>query len=165
MEKPLLILKPSIPNALIPIFLRYLFLSLIPALILYGLIISLKIFNFVDFPNKKIIYWLVILLFIILIMLLFIRVIILTSTKYYFFKTNVLSEFRLIIIRRHSVPYNQIVNIKTNISLWDRFCKAGDIILHTAEDTDPDLTLSYIKDPEKIEKSIYHAIYSYKKYT
>jgi len=108
---------------------------------------------------KQIIYPLIIALFVILIISLLIKIVILSSTKYYFFNNHITSEFKLIIIKRHSVPYHQIVNIRTDISLWDRFCKAGDIVLHTAEDKDPDLVLNYIKDPEKIERAIYNMIY------
>jgi len=163
MEKPLLTLKPSIINALTPIFLKYLFLSFILTLILYGIIILIKALNILELSNKKIFLRLAVFLFIFSIAPMLFRIIILISTKYYFFETNLLSEFKFIIIRRHSVPYHQIVNIETKISLWDRFCKAGDIVLHTAEDnTIPDLVLSYMKDPEKIEKSIYHMIHSHR---
>ncbi|MBR9676250.1 PH domain-containing protein [Candidatus Woesearchaeota archaeon] len=86
------------------------------------------------------------------------KFVILYNIKYHFFKTHVLSEFKLLKIDRKSIPYSQVVNITTNISLWDRLCKAGDIILHTADDEAPNLTLYYIDDPVKVEQFIYGMI-------
>jgi|TARA_Y100000310_G_C20284967_1_gene624423 hypothetical protein len=69
-----------------------------------------------------------------------------------------MKEFEFFIIRTQSVPYTQIVNITTDISIWDRITKSGDIILHTAEDKAPDVVLSYILYPDKVEKSIYRMV-------
>lgn len=162
MEKPLLVLKPSIINAIIPVSFKYLFRSFFFTLALYSTLILIKIFGFIEISARQLFRRSLAVLFIIWIVSLLIKMILLNSTKYYFFNSHILSEFKLIIIKRHSAPYSQIVEIKTNISLWDRLCKAGDIVLHTAEDKNPNLVLSYIKNPQKIEEAIYNLVYSKK---
>ena len=69
-----------------------------------------------------------------------------------------MKEFEFFIIRTKSAHYSHIVNITTDITIWDRITNCGDVILHTAEDKAPDVVLSFIENPEKIEKSIYRLI-------
>lgn len=159
MEKPLLVLKPNIVNALFPLFLRNFFYSFIIVIFLFGLSFVLKQSHIIDYPTRKIIFWLIFFLIAMLIIPLLFKLISLYYTKYYFFKSHVTSEFKFIRIKRYSVPYHQIVNITTRISLWDRICKAGDITLHTAEDKSADLVLYYIKNPMKIESGLYKMIH------
>lgn len=158
MEKPLLKLRPSYMNALGPIILKNLFYYSMILGILFGLTYALLIINIIKLPINIIIIFYLILLLVLSFGTIFIRLIILSNTTYYFFRTHVLHEFRFIRINRKSVPYNQIVNVSTQITLWDRLCKAGDLIIHTAEDKSPDLHLYYVKNPESVEKNIYHMI-------
>ena len=79
-------------------------------------------------------------------------------TTYYFHDDHVISEIKFLSIKRHSLPYSKITNITSNISIWDRICNAGDLVLYTAEDKAPDLKLKHIADPEKIEKHIFSLI-------
>jgi len=161
MEKPLAILKPSLINALAAIFIRNIFYSFIIILVLYGVSILLETFNILDPINK--VFWVIIILLLVLIVPLLIQTVILHNTLYYFFRTHVSRELKFFVVKKHSVPYSQIVNITIDISIWDRICKAGDITLHTAEDKTPDLVLHYIKEPEKIEKHIYAMMHRIKK--
>ena len=163
MEKPLLILKPSLVNAILPTFLRNLFYAFILVLILFGIAIVLETFNIVDYPNK--VLWLLGLLLVISIGSVLVKIINLFNTSYYFFKTHVSREFEFFTVKKQSAPYSQIVNISVDISIWDRVCNAGDITLHTAEDVAPDLILHFIKEPEKIERGIYNLIHRVKKPT
>lgn len=148
MEKALLNLKPNLVNALIPVVLRNLLWALVVSFVLF-IFLSLKI--------------VIIVLFVIFLVPLAIQIILLSSTTYHFFKTRVVSEFKFVMIKRTSVHYNNIVRIATNISIWDRMCKAGDITLHTAEDRTPDLVLKFIDKPRKVENIINGLIRKYKK--
>jgi hypothetical protein len=111
--------------------------------------------------NSKIIYFFVF-WFVFSLSPIIIKIIILANTTYSFFDNHLLREFKLFKIKRHSLPYLQITNISVKVSLWDRFCKAGNIILYTAEDVGPNLVLHYIKEPGKIEEKIYELVNKYK---
>jgi len=155
MNKPLLVLKSSLLNALLPMLIKILSFSLIPVIILFGVAMLLKAFNVINYSTKYIIVILIILLFAISLIPMIIRSIILKNTSYYFFTNHVLSEFKFIKIHRVSVPYNQIANMTTSMSLWDRMCKTGNIIIHTSDESAPNLVLYYMRKPAKIEDKIY----------
>lgn len=157
MQKPLLVLKPSIVNALFPIFIKYLFRSFIFTAVVYGILFVLS--ERLNLTMSQILPWLAAFMLALAILPLLARTVVLRNTRYYFYPTYVVSEFKLIRLVRHSAPYNQIANIKTHASLWDRMSGAGDIILHTSENRTPDLVLSYIKNPEKIESSLYSLLH------
>jgi len=154
-EKPLSVLKPNAVNALAPMFLRNLFYFLIVSSIFYGFYWVIRFFSDLEFSIRQIILASLILSLLIVFLPLLIRIIILYNTSYYFYKTYLMKEFELFIIRTKSAPYSQIVNITSDISIWDRITNCGDVILHTAEDKTPDIVLSYIENPEKIEKNLY----------
>ena len=159
MDKPLLVLKPGVVNALLPTLVKNLFIIGI----LSGVYFLLGSIELINKSSTNMLFGLLCILLVYFTLRLVIKLIILYNTKYFFFQTNVVREFELVIVRRHSTPYNQIVNITSHVSLWDRLCKAGDITLHTAEDRLPDLVLHYIDDPEKIEKDLYELIQKSKK--
>jgi hypothetical protein len=162
MERPIAILKPSIVNALVPIFIKN--LVVLSAL----LFAAYAILQFLDHP----IYttwtileyqihtaWLILVsILVIAILPLTVNILILHFTKYYFFRDRAISEFKFVIIKTHAVIYNRIADVKVKISLWDRLCKAGDVTLHTAENDVPDLTLKYIKNPRKVEQAVFNLI-------
>ncbi|MBT3720210.1 PH domain-containing protein [archaeon] len=154
MNKPLLSLKPSFFNALIPMFVKNLIYSGIITVVLYGLSFVLEFLNILN-PISNKIFLAIVILVALAVLPLIISVIILANSNYYFYKTHVESEFEFFIIKKHSTPYNQITNISTDISIWDRICRAGDITLYTAEDNVKNLTLKYIENPQKIEQEIY----------
>ena len=150
MERPLAVLKPNLVNALIPIFVRNFVASIV---IVFALFAVLQIMEY-----SLDIMWLIIILILISTLPLTINIFILYFTTYYFFSDRVISQFKFIKIDKHSALYHKIVNIRVDISIWDRICKAGDIVIHTAENRAADLTLKYIKNPEKVEKGIYDLI-------
>jgi len=160
MEKPILVLKPSIPNGLIPIFLKHLFYSLIVGLVLFLVSYVLKWVGVIDFPTSL---WIFLIWLAVLLLPTGLHLIRLANIKYYFFRTHVEYEYRLITIKKQSVPYSQIADITVKISLWDRLTNAGNITLHTAEERAPSLVLFYIRDPEKVEKVIYKMLYGKRK--
>ena len=89
------------------------------------------------------------------------KLLMLRFTKYYFYKTHVVSVFKFIKVKRSSLPYTQITNIKIHVSFWDRICGAGKIALNTAERESSGLMLYYIKDPYKLEKMLHSLIHKY----
>ncbi len=158
-EKPLLVLRPHVFNAILPMLMKNLIYSVIINMGLFGI---LYIAEYVGYKTGilqygVLVFYLMIAISTIIMALipLACRIIILLNTTYIFYKGHLIKEFELIVIRTSSVPYNQIVDISINISLWDRICRAGDMTIHTAEDRAPDLKLMYIKNPEKIQHLIY----------
>jgi len=156
MEKPLLILKPSIINALVPTIIKNAVYSLVIVVVLYGVAMLFELGGYM-LPNA--IFLLIVLWVVLIVGSVAFKIIGLLATNYYFFRHHVQREYKLFVLKIHSIPYNQITNISTHISVWDRICRAGDIILYTAEDVGPNLILHYIKDPAKIERNIYDALH------
>ncbi|MBN2102121.1 MAG: PH domain-containing protein [Candidatus Aenigmarchaeota archaeon] len=161
-EKPLLVLRPHIFNAILPMFMRNLIYSII---INFGLFGILYITEYVGYMTGTMQYGILVfyLLFIIstafmAMMPLLWRIVFLLNTTYIFYKKHLVKEFEFIVIRTSSVSYDHIVDITISISLWDRICKSGDMTLHTAENRAPDIKLMYVSKPEKIEHLIYDII-------
>lgn len=153
--KPIVILKPDIVNGMFPLFMTNFFKSLIPVVILYfGYLIVNYFFGF-----ETRIYRLLIFALLLFSMLpITYKIILLYFTRYSFFRDHMTRETHFISITRDSVPYFQITNIEMVISLWDRFCNAGDIIIYTPEQHSNRLVLQYVKDPQKIEGFLYDLI-------
>lgn len=148
-------IKPSAINSLIPELLKNLFRSFIYVTPLFIANHLLKNYNLYPAINLKYFYILFVTFALIPTL---IKAFVLKFTTYYFFDDHITSEFKFITIKRHSVPYNKITNISTDISIWDRITNAGDVILHTAEDSRSDLTLKYINNINELEKEIYKLI-------
>lgn len=162
MEKALFVLKPNLFNAIVPVlFKSFLRASLLGA-VAFGLYWLVTIFGTIDFPMDKAIIFLVLFLLIYPMVPGFFKLLTLYNTKYIFYETHIVSEFELMNVKRHSTPYHQIVNITSKVSIWDRLCHSGDVTMHTAEDTLPDLTLFYIKNPDQIEAKLYDMIHKRK---
>ena len=150
------VLRPSIANALIPLLLKSAFIGFFISLIFYLLLSLLR--NFIPvFDDLKVFFLTSSLFLIILILPVFARLIRLANTTYSFRKDHLVCETKFFFVTRHSVPYSQITNIRSNISVWDRFCNAGDIFIHTS-DSQQDLVLYYLKNPHKVESMIYHLL-------
>ena len=156
MEKPMFIVKPNIINSLVPIFIKETIAAIPISIMVYLIMIILSL------PKAQINFWLILIISSVLLVPLLIRTTILKFTNYIFYRNYVINEFRLIFLKKHSLPYRQITNIRVDVSLWDRICHAGDIVLHTAENKAPDLILKYIKYPEKIERYIYQLMRRYR---
>ena len=158
MEEPLIVLKPNLINALFPVFMKNLGYSVIIVVVLLGITVLLKIMKVIAYAYSVIFFWMLIVLVVIAVIPMVTKLIVLANTHYYFFRTYIISEFEFVNIKRQSLPYHQIVNIGTRMTLWDRLCKAGDITLHTAEDKTPDLILWYIKNPRTVETALYKMV-------
>ena len=166
MEKPELTIKPNILNALLLVFLKYLLKLGLISFILFLLLLLIRTIGFFQIPVSTLIVWFVGLVLLFTLLLLSYRIFILSFTTYYFYRTHLTSEFKFLVKKKFSVSYTQITNVTTDVSVWDRICNAGDIIVHTAENQSSDLTLYYIKDPDKIEHLLYkHAHPSHTKKT
>ena len=155
MEKPLLVLKPSMINALFPILLRSMLLFTIPFFFIYvGLGVIPRSAGLDGlFPSIDILTVLLI-IFCLSLIPTSLQMLVLANTKYYFFEKHALYEFRLFAVKRHSAPYSRVVNIKVDIGIWDRICNTGTLVLHTAENQRPDLAFKHLKDPLGVEKKV-----------
>ena len=156
-KKELLTLRPSLLNALVPELSKNLFYALIVgvALLLLYFILSFFKVSFLPSSFQKVLLLLAAVVAGLTFAPLLAKLIVLRNTFYHFYVDHVISEFKFFVVRRFSVPYSQIVNMVVEISIWDRLCRAGDIALFTAEDKHPDFTLKYIRNPQKIEQSLY----------
>ena len=158
MDRLLFKLKPDVINALFPMFLRNLLVSFVIVLVLYVITQLLVLINVLARTTNLILLWMAGSLVFLAIAPLLFRIVILLNTIYYFYHTHVISEFEFVVVKKYSLPYGMISNITTDVSVWDRMCRSGDITLHTPEDSRPDLVLRYIKKPRKMEKIIYDLI-------
>ncbi len=160
MEKTLLEIKPSITNALFPVFVKnflvILIFSIFAFLIYYFNLIKINL------TNTQVILYLLLINFILANIPLIWKMIKLSRTLYRFTDIGVYKIFNLFAIKEDFTPYNQIVNIDRITSVWDLLCKAGDIILHTTEDNQPDLKIQYVTNPSEIIASINRMILRFK---
>jgi len=163
MEKELMVLKPNILNAIIPVFVKNLGYACILGGVAFGLYWLIFTFGTFDYPINQVLQWFIFFLLIFPAIPAMLRLIVLYNTKYIFFDTYIVSEFEFLRVKRHSTPYHQIVNIISKVSIWDRFCGTGDVTMHTAEDRLPDLTLFYVKNPDIIERKLYEMVRREKK--
>lgn len=157
-RKPILIVKPSIINALLPLFFKNLFFFSILSFGAYFLIniINTLTNNMIYSPNINIV---LIIITILTLLSVSIKFAILKLIKYSFYENIAVKEFKFIIINKRSVIYSRITNITLKVSLWDRLTRAGTITLHTGDDEMPDIIMKYIKNPERIEELIYSLIH------
>jgi len=161
MEKPLLVLKPNLVSAILPLFARS-FAALLPiGITIMILSLLLKFLGFIGNSAKDLIAIVSAGFLAIAFFHMKYKLMMLHFTRYYFYKTHVISIFKFIKVRRDSLPYTQIANIKVNVSFWDRICRCGKIALNTAGKRNAGLRLYYIKNPHKIEKMLHSLIYEY----
>jgi len=161
MEKPLLILKPSLTSAIVPIFAKS-FLKLLPVgIILLIVAYALQFLSIIEASFQSLTMVVSLIFLIVVVFPMKFKLMMLGFTKYYFYKTHVISIFKFIKIKRNSLPYTQITNIKIHISFWDRICRTGKISLSTAERGVPGMILTYIKKPYEIEKMLHSSIHKY----
>ena len=151
-EKAKLTLKPHLTNALIPLFLKNLTYTITITFILLFVTIILEKLNIFTLNNKFL--WTIILIILLTTISIIFKAMTLNSTNYHLYKTHLIKEYKLINIKKEYVPYSQIANITVEISLWDRICNAGDIRIHTSDDS-VDIILNFIENPQEIEKKIY----------
>ena len=158
-ESVILELRPNLVNGFLPVYIGYVAKiskwASIPITI--AVILSLLTINPLN-PGLTLILAGVGILTLALLSLI-VRIIMLGNLKYTFYKDRIEMHQQLFNIRRKSIRYSQITNITAEISVWDRICNAGDIILHSAEETEVgDLELRCIKNPYDIEKKIHELI-------
>lgn len=159
MEKPIFVLKPSIINAIIPMFMKNIVKSLFICLPIFVISLVLSSMGILVLGVDTLVILLIVAVAALSFFPLIFLVAVLHFTTYYFYSNYAVSEFKFIIRKAYSVSYRNVINVSLHMSLWDRLCRAGDIILHTAgESDDPDLTLKYIKEPKKIEQMIYKMV-------
>ena len=161
MPKEPLVLQPRLFNALVPSFLKNLLIIIIIAAIVSVILFVLRFFEILSFTNETFILYSIILIIVLSISSLLIKIMVLTSTKYYFHSDHITKEEKIIKVKKHSIPYNQITDVRTHISFWDRISGAGRINLHTAEEG-VEFALASIQNPEKVESYLHNLISKHK---
>lgn len=157
-DEPVFVLSPDLVNALVPSLIKNFLISLGISILVY------LFFSLLTFISKAKVYGGALISTIIVVFLIFliipflINMFILKFTKYEFYSSNIVKQFKFIMIKKHAIIYDKILEVKLDISIWDRLTKAGDIQLVSADDSSPNLVLKYIKEPEKVEKNIYQLI-------
>ncbi|MFP4567305.1 MAG: PH domain-containing protein [Candidatus Woesearchaeota archaeon] len=155
-RKPLLVVRPSLVNALFPLFFKNFFGFGIVIFCIYFLLSFVNMFFDIFVPSVWFVFFAIVILTLLSIS---IKLFILRVSKYVFYDSSAIKDFKFIIVRRRSVVYSRITNITLRVSLWDRITRAGNITLHTGDDEVPDMILKYIKNPERIENMIYSLVH------
>lgn len=156
MEEAVLTLEPNLKVGLLPIIASNFSYSIIISSSIYLMLYLFDRFDVISISNKFL-YGIIFFLALFIIPIL-VNVIILSRTTYLFYDTHLSKEFRLLGIKKHSIPYNQIRNIVTNVNIWNRLSSAGRIEIHSANDKENMMILNYINNPEEIEEKIYSII-------
>lgn len=112
--------KPKIIVALLPTFLRNILYAIPFTIVLFGIYYIIDIFANFELQNEVILFGIITFILIISILPLIAKIVIMTSTRYLFYKTHVVSEIRLIKVKRQSMPYHQIINLSVHVILWNR---------------------------------------------
>ena len=156
MEKPLYAMKPSIINAVVPNAARNILISAIIALPgaslwflvrkslpwTFGQAFALVFIAFAVVLNLKELW----------------NAVCIWNTTYYFYRNHLVHEFELFKEERISILYEKINNVKSNLSLWDRMCNAGDLEIFLKDSHPPVFTLLYVKYPAEIESKLHQLI-------
>ncbi len=154
-QTPVFVLRPSLLNALLPSYAKHLFwcILIVGAFVIGSLALSAAGLT------KVTLAWGIPASILGAALLAILpsawKIFVLRNTRYVFYKTHLVSEFKFLTVKRRSVLYSSITNITAEITLWDRLCNAGDIVVHTGEDSEPDLVLQFIPKPEEVEHRIY----------
>jgi uncharacterized membrane protein YdbT with pleckstrin-like domain len=160
------IIKPSYINALIPLLAKNLFYVLLYILPIYGILVLLSFLDAINWSLNFISIMYILISFCISILIESWTIIKLVRSTYIFEKSHIIIQEKIFSIKTHTVPYSHIVNTTTEISLWDRLSNAGDLILHTAKNSEEgDVKLLFIKNPLEVEKEIHDIILSHKKHS
>lgn len=154
--------KPNYVNALGPLMAKFTFYSFIITFVSHLIVEVLKNFEIIK-PTFNTYIFDAIIFFSIIIFKILTEAVILFNTRYLFYRTHIKKEFEFITLKSNSVPYNQINSVHLDISLWDQISKSGDIKITSADDTQQDLILHYVKEPKKVEEKIYKIMEAYKK--
>lgn len=144
-------LKPSLSNALLPSYMKA-----FTALLLLFTVFFASSFFFTYGVGTWVLA--VTALFIVPLLSLGWKLVVLRNTVYRFKDSYVEREFSFIVTRNQSVPFANISKVFVDISLWDRFCNAGDVRVHVADDSSQDLVLEYVERPQEVKEMLYDRI-------
>ncbi|PLW79773.1 hypothetical protein C0585_06090 [Candidatus Woesearchaeota archaeon] len=151
---PLFILKPNLANGMIPIFVKRFFFYVSIILPLFIILLILKKFTNIGPSSATLSTYMIIIGILIVSFSMIRQIIIYYNSTYFFYEDSIKYEFEFINIKEKILPFKLITRLDTDISLWDRITKSGDIIIYSANDSKPDLRLAYIKDIDEIRYRI-----------
>ncbi len=161
MEKHLLVLKPNLKCAIAPLYVKSI-LKMLPAgiLLLVGAFM-MKFFNVIEVSSSDLAIAVVAVFFALAFFPMKYKLMNLHFTTYYFYKTHVTSIFKFIKVKRNSLPYTQITNVKIHVSFWERICRAGKIALNASGKGANSMILPYIKKPHEVEEKLQSLMHKY----
>lgn len=152
-------IKPDLVNALGPILARWFVRFSIGGIVAYFLFTTLSDFGYLAIARTPLIFAIVLIVLMLTVLSIKFHLIDLHATKYLFYDTHVAVEKKLLVTRRHSMPYKQISKITNNSSLWDRISRASDMTLRSARPDDVhDVQLKSVKNSEDVEARIYRLL-------
>lgn len=160
MSKPLYTYQPNLVTSLLPNFFRNLTASILLAGLIVMIVYGLNLVGITSLPLLLISFWLGIGAILLALLPLFLDILIFKNTTYNVYETHITYEYDFITQKKYTAQHNQIVNIRMNVNVWDRLTGCGDIIIHTADDTENDLRLKHVKNPETVQKTIQDAVNS-----
>lgn len=152
--KAMMTVKPSLINALFPEYARNVFYALLIMLVAFALSYGAYFLSILSWEPNLFLY--LVLALLLGVVPLTWQIIQLRSTTYYFFDTHIVHEYAFFSVRRKNVPYTKIVGLHVERSFWDRLSRAGDLHIHTADDSEPDITIQFILNPQQVEEWLTH---------
>jgi uncharacterized membrane protein YdbT with pleckstrin-like domain len=153
MEPPILTLKGSIFNAIFPTYMKNILWAAFILFPFFGGAYVLARMGVGTSAPIVVSTYIILIAFGALVPLVW-RIIVIVNTTYTFYKELVVMEFRFFVVRQESVPYNKITNITVSVSLWDRLTGGGDITVHTADDSQPNLVLYSVRQPRELHERL-----------
>jgi uncharacterized membrane protein YdbT with pleckstrin-like domain len=149
MEPPILTLKGSVFNALFPTYAKNILWALVILFPFFGGAYVLGHMGVGPSTAVVLSTYFVLVAFGALVPLVW-RIIVIVNTTYTFYHDLVVMEFRFFVVKQESVPYAKITNITVAVSIWDRITGGGDITVHTADDSQPNLVLYSVPRPREL---------------
>ena len=155
------IFKPSLLNAFLPEYVEKLFISF---LIFCGIFVIFYIINLFFLIVEVGILLIVSIIFLNLIFAFIISIkkfIKIYNTQYILHKHRIEQKYQFFKIETNFVPYDQIVDIKVNMTIWDRVCRVSDMKLilrfnnNLGKEGDKyGMLIKDVKKPEELKKKI-----------
>jgi len=150
------VIKPDLTNALLPLFMKWMWRYAIGAVVTYALFSALLRLGAIAFSTGRLVFALIIVVLVFSFSSIKMQILILHNTRYLFYDAHVVEERKLLFTKRASMPYKQISKIINNSGIWDRVSGASNMVLRTARPDDgQDFVLRSIKNSEDVEHRIY----------
>jgi len=149
MERIREVIKPYIPNAIIPRFLSTLLYASVLVFVTLLMFSLVQPFLAFEFTARQIIAFGITVTLLITIISLLEEFIKLVNTEYRFNEEDIEIYYKFFTQHSRSIAYDHIIEVKSYQSMWDRITNSGNIMLATGIDDQVDFSLNHIKDVEE----------------